>query len=59
MQFLFLWKSAQIFTLRHTPLSEGVVIKNSREQLARVVVEFKSVGRKTLVLEHARLTRVR
>ena len=46
-------------TVRHPQFGEGVVMKTTPGANARVVVEFKSVGRKTLVLEYARLTRVR
>jgi len=46
-------------TVRHPQFGEGVVMKTTAGSNARVVVEFKSVGRKTLVLEYARLTRVR
>lgn len=45
--------------VRHPQFGEGVVMKTTPGANARVVVEFKSVGRKTLVLEYARLTRVR
>lgn len=45
--------------VRHPQFGEGVVMKSTAGSNARVVVEFKSVGRKTLVLEYARLTRVR
>ncbi|MEX0876357.1 MAG: UvrD-helicase domain-containing protein [Phycisphaerales bacterium] len=45
--------------VRHPQFGEGVVIKTTAGSNARVVVEFKSVGRKTLVLEYARLKRVR
>lgn len=45
--------------VRHPQFGEGVVMKTTAGSNARVVVEFKSVGRKTLVLEYARLTRVR
>lgn len=45
--------------VRHPQFGEGVVMKTTAGSNARVIVEFKSVGRKTLVLEYARLTRVR
>ena len=45
--------------VRHPQFGEGVVMKTTAGSNARVVVEFKSVGRKTLVLEYARLKRVR
>jgi DNA helicase-2/ATP-dependent DNA helicase PcrA len=45
--------------VRHPQFGEGVVMKTTPGANARVVVEFRSVGRKTLVLEYARLTRVR
>lgn len=45
--------------VRHPQFGEGVVMKTTPGGNARVVVEFRSVGRKTLVLEYARLTRVR
>ena len=45
--------------VRHPQFGEGVVMKTTAGSNARVVVEFKSVGRKTLVLEYARLRRVR
>jgi DNA helicase-2/ATP-dependent DNA helicase PcrA len=45
--------------VRHPQFGEGVIMKTTPGANARVVVEFRSVGRKTLVLEYARLTRVR
>ncbi|CAN0587662.1 unnamed protein product [Laminaria digitata] len=45
--------------VRHPQFGEGVVMKTTAGSNARVIVEFKSVGRKTLVLEYARLKRVR
>ncbi len=46
-------------TVRHPQFGEGTVMKTTAGSNARVIVEFKSVGRKTLVLEYARLKRVR
>jgi ATP-dependent DNA helicase UvrD/PcrA len=45
--------------VRHPQFGEGTVMKTTAGSNARVIVEFKSVGRKTLVLEYARLKRVR
>ena len=45
--------------VRHPQFGEGTVMKTTVGSNARVIVEFKSVGRKTLVLEYARLKRVR
>ncbi len=45
--------------VRHPQFGEGTVMKTTAGTNARVIVEFKSVGRKTLVLEYARLKRVR
>lgn len=45
--------------VRHPQFGEGVVMKTTAGSNARVVVEFKSVGRKTLVIEYARLKRIR
>ncbi|MGV6813531.1 MAG: ATP-dependent helicase, partial [Phycisphaerales bacterium] len=45
--------------VRHPQFGEGTVMKTTGGSNARVIVEFKSVGRKTLVLEYARLKRVR
>ncbi len=44
--------------VRHPQFGDGVVMKTTGGSNARVIVEFKSVGRKTLVLEYARLKRV-
>ena len=43
----------------HPQFGEGTVIKTTPGQNARVIIEFKAVGRKTLVLEYARLKRIR
>ncbi|MBL4698539.1 MAG: UvrD-helicase domain-containing protein [Phycisphaerales bacterium] len=45
--------------VRHPQFGEGTVMKTTAGSNARVIIEFKSVGRKTLVLEYARLKRVR
>lgn len=45
--------------VRHPQFGEGTVMKTTPGSNARVIVEFKSVGRKTLVLEYARLKRIR
>ncbi|MDF1808706.1 MAG: UvrD-helicase domain-containing protein [Phycisphaerales bacterium] len=45
--------------VRHPQFGEGTIMKTTGGANARVIVEFKSVGRKTLVLEYARLKRVR
>jgi ATP-dependent DNA helicase UvrD/PcrA len=45
--------------VRHPQFGEGTVMKTTGGSNARVIVEFRSVGRKTLVLEYARLKRVR
>ena len=45
--------------VRHPQFGEGTVMKTTGGSNARVIVEFKSVGRKTLVLEYARLKRIR
>jgi len=44
--------------VRHPQFGKGTVMKTTGGTNARVVVEFNSVGRKTLVLEYARLKRV-
>ncbi|MEQ9206723.1 MAG: UvrD-helicase domain-containing protein [Phycisphaerales bacterium] len=46
-------------TVSHPQFGEGVVMKTTPGQNARVIIEFKAVGRKTLVLEYARLKRIR
>ena len=43
----------------HPQFGEGTVMKTTPGQNARVIIEFKAVGRKTLVLEYARLKRLR
>lgn len=43
----------------HPQFGEGTVMKTTPGQNARVIIEFKAVGRKTLVLEYARLKRIR
>ena len=45
--------------VRHPQFGEGTVMKTTPGSNARVIVEFKSVGRKTLVLQYARLKRIR
>jgi len=45
--------------VRHPQFGEGTIMKTTGGSNARVIVEFKSVGRKTLVLEYARLKRIR
>lgn len=44
--------------VRHPQFGVGRVKSVSRERQARAVVDFQAVGRKTLVLEFARLTRI-
>lgn len=46
-------------TVRHPQFGEGRVMRVMGGQHARAVVRFASVGEKTLVLEYARLRRVR
>ncbi len=43
----------------HPQFGQGTVMKTTPGQNARVIIEFKTVGRKTLVLEYARLKRLR
>ena len=45
--------------VRHPQFGEGTVMKTTAGSNARVIIEFKTVGRKTLVLEYARLKRIR
>ncbi|MBL4808733.1 MAG: UvrD-helicase domain-containing protein, partial [Phycisphaerales bacterium] len=46
-------------TVSHPQFGQGVVMKTTPGQNARVIIEFKAVGRKTLVLQYARLKRLR
>lgn len=46
-------------TVRHPQFGEGVVVTVSSGLDARATIKFKSVGTKTLVLEYARLQRVK
>ena len=46
-------------TVRHPQFGEGRVVRVTGGQHARAVVRFSAVGEKTLVLEYARLKRVR
>ncbi len=46
-------------TVRHPQFGVGKVLALTPGMNAKAVIAFKDVGNKTLVLEHARLTRVR
>ncbi|MCC6676283.1 MAG: UvrD-helicase domain-containing protein [Phycisphaerales bacterium] len=46
-------------TVRHPQFGEGIVVTVSAGLDARATIKFKTVGTKTLVLEYARLQRVR
>lgn len=45
--------------VRHPQFGEGKVLSVTGGMNARAVIRFKDVGEKTMILEHARLTRVR